>query len=833
MNDLLELQVPDALVLNRAANRVAYHTHTRWNNHPHGRYPTSSLWVADVGKEKSARRLTDGEAYHDHSPQWSPDGKCIFFISNRRTKKKTKNNRYSIYYIDVDLVLSGTAVDVRDDLFPDPDDVFRYMQNLDVLEQYNKTRPPDFHHPLDMISIDPNDRPADTLREVPNAKDCRTIAKLFVCPQPSRPWSILAFLGEFGHNTDDDLDSDGPSVRLGARLGARLRHLGKGCAGFSAVAGNNLYYATTLINRMDPRVCREGYLVDMAWSDDGQRTVVVTRPSADPDSAERHGSTFWMETAFSDDFPEKLLHVPLAIEPGSLAWVGPHVYFLSWGVAGDASSGLAVYRLQADQCDKDSACTKVDVYGDAACCPRSLKAVGGDWVNDNNGSNVNENKDNNGDVIVHIQHGTEEKLVLAGANRTLFASEKAILDYAAAMTRTGQGGRGGGDVSNTVLVVVQGSMDHPSEVFSVDSATGEMVQLSDHGGAFVAQQQQGSRLGTPSWIECSVPAGKDGGRLTIDALFLAPVAGRKVGSVDHFRHGDHPPWFGRRRVDPVVSITGAPYPTVILIHDGPYSRTTNGFDRRSREPDLVELLAPLLLRAGVALLQPNYRGGSGRGSQFAARGRARDGGVGRRDVDDVLAMADAAIKQNVADPAALFVMGWSYGGYLAYLAYVAALRGDSHDLDRGWHFRGAVCGGAIVDWDSLAVTSSEGDRFANLSGAAPWKYDSDESKKAAPSPLRELTKALHGVGQGADRIPPLLVFHGEADTLVPLSQAESILRAFSIVPGGNKAKVISYPGQGHFFRSKECIEDMLERIVHFVTSPLSIQIDGLVVAQER
>ncbi|OAA56331.1 Peptidase S9, prolyl oligopeptidase, catalytic domain protein [Niveomyces insectorum RCEF 264] len=744
MDDLLELEVPDGLVLNRAADRVAYHTHTRWNNHPHGQHPTSSLWVADVGKAKSARRITDGE-YHDHSPQWSLDGKCIFFLSNRRKKKKNSNNinKYSIYYIDVDLVLRGDTIDVRDDLFADLDDIIYSPRKLDVFEQYNKTRPPDFRQTMDSLSRDTDDRPADTLRELPDAKDYRSIA------------------------------NDDPSVRLGARL----RKLGKGYAGVSEITINHLCYATTHINVMVPRTVREGYLVDVAWSDDGQQTVVVTWPSADRDSAERHGSTFWTEMAYNDDFAEKVFHVPGPIEPGSLAWVGPHVYFLSWRVAGDASSGLAV-----------------------------LKAVPG--PGDHNDTNKNKEKTDNGDVLVHIQHGTVEKLVLVGENRTLLASENAILDYAAVITKTSQSS-GGSDASSSVLVVVQNNMDHPSEVFSVDSSTGQMVQLSDHGGEFVAKQQQDSSFGMPNWIECRKISARGGG----------------------FRRGGRLPSFVR--VDPVVPTTGAPYPTVILVHDGPYSRATNGFDRRSSEPDLVELLAPLLLRAGVAILQPNYRGGSGRGSQFAALGRAREGGVGRCDVDDVVALAHAAIEQNLADPAALFVMGWGYGGYLAYLAHLAALRSDLRDLRLGWQFRGAVCGGAIADWDTLAVTSSEGYRFANLSGSAPWTYGSDESTNAAPSPLRELAKTLQGVvSQRVNRMPPLLVFHGEADTLVPVSQAGSIRRAFASAPCPNKPTVMKYPGQGHFLRSKECIEDMLNRIVHFVVDRLGIQIDDLVIAQE-
>ncbi|CAK7230753.1 hypothetical protein SEUCBS140593_007694 [Sporothrix eucalyptigena] len=43
---------------------------------------TSSIWVADVGKAHSARRITDG-TFDDRSPKWSNNGKYIVFVSNR------------------------------------------------------------------------------------------------------------------------------------------------------------------------------------------------------------------------------------------------------------------------------------------------------------------------------------------------------------------------------------------------------------------------------------------------------------------------------------------------------------------------------------------------------------------------------------------------------------------------------------------------------------------------------------------------------------------------------------------------------------------------------
>ena len=47
-----------------------------------GDHEESTLWLADIGKERSALQLTFGHS-HEEMPQWSPDGTSIAFISDR------------------------------------------------------------------------------------------------------------------------------------------------------------------------------------------------------------------------------------------------------------------------------------------------------------------------------------------------------------------------------------------------------------------------------------------------------------------------------------------------------------------------------------------------------------------------------------------------------------------------------------------------------------------------------------------------------------------------------------------------------------------------------
>ena len=115
--------------------------------------------------------------------------------------------------------------------------------------------------------------------------------------------------------------------------------------------------------------------------------------------------------------------------------------------------------------------------------------------------------------------------------------------------------------------------------------------------------------------------------------------------------------------------------------------------------------APYLLKAGYALLLPEYRGGCGRGDEFA---RYADN-VGAVDHDDVIAQTQAAIEKGWADKDRLIVGGWSQGGFHTFLASV---KNGQHGL--GWEFRAAISGAGVADWVTMTFTSDVGAWEASL-----------------------------------------------------------------------------------------------------------------------
>ncbi|WP_412061625.1 S9 family peptidase [Rubrivirga sp. IMCC45206] len=111
-------------------------------------------------------------------------------------------------------------------------------------------------------------------------------------------------------------------------------------------------------------------------------------------------------------------------------------------------------------------------------------------------------------------------------------------------------------------------------------------------------------------------------------------------------------------------------PTVLLIHGGPWSRDSWGYDS----------FAQFLANRGYAVLQPNFRGSTGYGKDFLNAGN-REWGTGAMQHD----LTDGArwlIDEGIADPDRVGIMGGSYGGYatLAGLAFTPDLYAAGVDI---------------------------------------------------------------------------------------------------------------------------------------------------------
>ena len=94
-------------------------------------------------------------------------------------------------------------------------------------------------------------------------------------------------------------------------------------------------------------------------------------------------------------------------------------------------------------------------------------------------------------------------------------------------------------------------------------------------------------------------------------------------------------------------------PGVVMVHGGPHAQSTQGFD----------LYAQFLVSEGYTVLQPNYRGSTGRGREFQ-QAILHDWGGGEQE--DVAAGGRWLGDRQWVDADRLGVFGGSYGGYSVY-----------------------------------------------------------------------------------------------------------------------------------------------------------------------
>lgn len=232
--------------------------------------------------------------------------------------------------------------------------------------------------------------------------------------------------------------------------------------------------------------------------------------------------------------------------------------------------------------------------------------------------------------------------------------------------------------------------------------------------------------------------------------------------------------------------SAAPSPLVVLVHGGP----TWLWSRQFAPAESIGL-ARVLAESGVAVLLPNPRGSSGRGSGFAD---AIAGCVGERDVDDVVSGVESLVAEGIVDGDRVAVMGTSYGGYLS--AWLAAT------TDR---FRCAVAISAVADWCSFVSTSAIGGGFDRV-----YFPGVDETTAAG----REHLAARSPAHRSGPISTPLLVLHGGADRITPIGQAHQLVHAWR--RAGAPVDLAVYPDEGHEPVGARSRRDAARRVIEFL-----------------
>jgi dipeptidyl aminopeptidase/acylaminoacyl peptidase len=288
----------------------------------------------------------------------------------------------------------------------------------------------------------------------------------------------------------------------------------------------------------------------------------------------------------------------------------------------------------------------------------------------------------------------------------------------------------------------------PSALTTLESVptTWSAAGAESERGPDAAAEHDSVELGTVSALACHASDGT-----ALDAVVIRP-------------HGD----------------AQEPVPTVVLVHGGPYGRSSVW--AHAHALDWGQLLAT----RGYAVVMPNYRGSYGRGNAFATAARGDMGGI---EWGDVLAVVDAAIDAGIADPDRLGIGGWSQGGFLTAWAVTATDR-----------FKAAVMGAGVSDWGMMAATSDLPAFEAALGGSRPWD---------GPGPHRAATGSP--ISFARRRTTPLLILHGAEDQRVPVTQAIAFRRAMA--DQDSPLELVTYPREPHGIRERRHQIDVQERVV--------------------
>ncbi|MEO0508524.1 MAG: prolyl oligopeptidase family serine peptidase [Verrucomicrobiota bacterium] len=240
-----------------------------------------------------------------------------------------------------------------------------------------------------------------------------------------------------------------------------------------------------------------------------------------------------------------------------------------------------------------------------------------------------------------------------------------------------------------------------------------------------------------------------------------------------------------------------PYPFIVLPHGGPWARDIWGFDPQVQ----------FLVNRGYGVLQLNFRGSSGYTTEISIDHEGDFRGM----VEDVVYATKQLVKNGVADPECIGIMGASFGGYVAALAPVL-----EPDL-----FRCSIAMAGVFDlpkqidnWKKRYWRERMGtygyDRWIDVLG----------NPKLNEVYLESISPQYH-----ADKINiPVMLIHGRSDEVVAASQSKRFAKALSVA--GNKPETHYFNWESHGLASWKNRIKAYRAIEEFLEEHLPVDIEN-------
>ena len=226
-------------------------------------------------------------------------------------------------------------------------------------------------------------------------------------------------------------------------------------------------------------------------------------------------------------------------------------------------------------------------------------------------------------------------------------------------------------------------------------------------------------------------------------------------------------------------------PAIMLPHGGPHAHDVIGFD----------WLAQALANEGYLVIQPQFRGSSGFGTQHYLAGKGEWGKKMQSDLSDGI---ESLAKKGYIDPEKICIVGLSYGGYAA-LAAGAFTPGK---------YKCVVSVSGVTDLNSMLYS----EKFEH--GRDHWVVSYFEESMASGDANRKTLAAVSPARFADNFQAPVLLIHGENDEVVPVKQSKIMYKALK--KAKKQVELVELEDEGHHLSSGNTRFEALKHIVAFV-----------------
>lgn len=323
------------------------------------------------------------------------------------------------------------------------------------------------------------------------------------------------------------------------------------------------------------------------------------------------------------------------------------------------------------------------------------------------------------------------------------------------------------------------------EIFAADMATGTVRQLTNKSGALNLNEiSANGQTAVGIWSDPEHPA--DVFRSDLKFSAIQPVTNQNAWLSEYaLGNTQAVEWKSSKDGMEIDGIVTKPvdfdpsrkYPFLLNPHGGPTGASMLSFNPTEQ----------IMAANGYLILEPNFRGSTGRGEKFAS---ANQNDWGNGDYKDDMSGVQALVDKGWADPERLGAFGWSYGGYMTFWI--------DTQTDK---FKAISPGAGLPDLYSM-YSQTDIHRYMRVffDEKAPWDNFQEYWEH---SPMKYIANVK----------TPTMILHGQSDTRVPIPQAEEFYRA--LVDRHVPVEYVTYPRENHGFVEPRHIQDRWQRYLVF------------------